>query len=192
MIAFFALVLGSTQTGGPVIGGALTSRLSWRWCFWINLPLGGLSLLLGFFGGNIKDPESRRDGKTTKQLLKDFDIVGFAIWVPFVVCLTLILQFGGLRYTWSSGPLIALYVLTPLLLLMFIFSQRRGGDGALTPGRIMKQRSLACSALYVMSMHAARSQISYFVGYTIVPCYLMIKTNITVDIATHILPSCPG
>jgi MFS family permease len=78
MTAFFSVLIGSIQAAGPVLGGALTSRLSWRWCFCINLPLGGLSLLLAFLGGCIKEPESKRDDRTKKQLLREFDVIGFA------------------------------------------------------------------------------------------------------------------
>lgn len=164
MTAFFSILIGSTQTAGPVLGGALTSRLSWRWCFWINLPLGGLGALLALLGAAIKDPASRRGGRTTRQLVRDFDVKGFALWVPAVVCLTLILQFGGVRYAWGSAPLIALYTVTPVLFVLFVWVQVRGGDKVLTPARIVKQRSLACSALYTLFMQAAKSHLSWFVS----------------------------
>ncbi|TGJ76592.1 hypothetical protein E0Z10_g10865 [Xylaria hypoxylon] len=144
--AIFAVVIGSTQTGGPVVGGALTSRLSWHWCFWISLPIGGLSLLLAPIGSPVKDPEGRRGG--IKQLVEEFDFIGFTLWVLAVVSLTLVLQFGGGRFEWTSGPLIALYI--------------RRGDAALAPGRIMKHRSFAASALYVLCMQAVKAQITYF------------------------------
>ncbi|KUI61931.1 Putative HC-toxin efflux carrier TOXA [Cytospora mali] len=162
MSAFFSVLIGSTQTAGPVLGGALTSRLSWRWCFWINLPLGGASVILALLGSKIKDPASRRGGKTMKQVVRDFDFLSLAIWIPAVVCLTLILQFGGLRYAWTSGSLIALYVVTVALFALFVVIQVRHGDSALAPVRIVKQRSLACSALYVLLMQAAKSQLAYF------------------------------
>ncbi|KAI1851634.1 hypothetical protein JX266_003096 [Neoarthrinium moseri] len=158
--AIFALVIGSTMTAGPVVGGALTSRLSWHWCFWISLPIGGFSLLLAPLGSPVKDPEGRRDG--FKQLLEEFDILGFALWVLAVVCLTLFLQFGGTRYDWTGGQLIALYVVTGLLLVLFSFVQVRRGERALVPGRIIKQRSVACSALYVLFMQTVKAQITYF------------------------------
>ncbi|KAI0839864.1 major facilitator superfamily domain-containing protein [Hypoxylon sp. FL0890] len=158
--AIFALVIGSTMTAGPVVGGALTSRLSWHWCFWVSLPIGGFSLLLAPLGSPVKDPEGKRDG--FKQLIEDFDMIGFALWVLAVICLTLILQFGGTRYEWTGGQLITLYVVTPLLFALFAFHQVRLGDRALVPGRIIKQRSVACSALYVLFMQTTKAQITYF------------------------------
>ncbi|KAI0431927.1 major facilitator superfamily domain-containing protein [Xylaria sp. FL1042] len=160
IIAIFALVIGSTQTGGPVVGGALTSRLSWHWCFWISLPIGGLSLLLAPFGSPVKDPEGRREG--IKQLIEEFDFIGFALWILAVVSLTLVLQFGGGRFDWTSAPLIALYVITVFFFALFSYTQVRSGDAALAPGRIMKHRSFAASALYVLSMQAVKAQITYF------------------------------
>ncbi|KAH8657727.1 major facilitator superfamily domain-containing protein [Xylariales sp. PMI_506] len=162
MTAFFSVLIGSTQTAGPVLGGALTSRLSWRWCFWINLPLGGLTLIFALFGSSIKEPENKRDGKTMKQVIREFDVLGLIMWTLAVVCLTLLLQFGGVRFEWTSGPLIALYVLTALFFVLFAVSQVRNGEKALAPLRIVKQRSLACSALYVLFMQAAKSVIAYY------------------------------
>lgn len=164
MGGFFSVLIGSTQSAGGVLGGALTSAWSWRWCFWINLPLGGLSMLLALLGTNIETPRGRRGGKTTKQLVREFDAVGFLIWVPAVICLTLILQFGSIRYSWDSGAMVALYAVTALMFLLFAVVQQRKGEMALVPGRIVKQRSLACSALYVLLMQAAKSQLAYFVS----------------------------
>ncbi|KAI0540239.1 major facilitator superfamily domain-containing protein [Xylaria digitata] len=160
IIAIFALVIGSTQTGGPVVGGALTSRLSWHWCFWISLPIGGLSLFLAPIGSPVKDPEGRRGG--IKQLVEEFDFIGFTLWVLAVISLTLVLEFGGGRFDWTSGPLIALYVITVFFFVLFTFTQIRRGDAALAPGRIVKHRSFAASALYVLSMQAVKAQITYF------------------------------
>lgn len=170
MGAFFSVLIGSTQSAGGVLGGALTSALSWRWCFWINLPLGGLSILLAILGAEIVSPNSRRDGKTTNQLVREFDALGFLIWIPAVLCLTLILQFGGTRYSWNSGPLVVLCIVTTLLFALFAWVQHRKGEKALVPGRILKQRSLASSALYVLLMQAAKSQLAYFVSNKMLFC----------------------
>lgn len=165
MGAFFSVLIGSTQNGGSVLGGVLTSMLSWRWCFWINLPMGGLSVFLGLVGSSVTSPESRCGGKTAKELIRGFDALGLSIWALAVICLTLILQFGGGRFSWTSGTLIALYIVTVVLFAAFGLVEKRGGEKSLVPGRIIKQRSLACSALYILLIQAAKSQLTYYVSF---------------------------
>ncbi|GAB7357566.1 hypothetical protein MBLNU459_g0077t2 [Dothideomycetes sp. NU459] len=162
--AFFSIIIGSTQTAGPVIGGALTTRLSWRWCFWVNLPIGGFAVLLALLGGKIKDPQSRRDGRTPKQVIRDFDLFGFTLWILAVICLTVLLQFGGSKYAWNSGPIVTLFIMTVLFVGGFAVVQKQQGEKSLAPLRIMKQRSLACSAFYILMMQAAKAQLTYFVS----------------------------
>jgi hypothetical protein len=121
--------------------------------------------LLALLGSSISEPESRRDGKSVKQLLRDFDVLGFILWVGSVVSLTLLMQFGGTQYSWTSPQLSALYAMTAALIAIFGIVQRRNGETALAPGRIVKQKSLACSALYMLLLMAAKSQIAYFVSH---------------------------
>ncbi|PSR80196.1 major facilitator superfamily domain-containing protein [Coniella lustricola] len=185
MGAFFSVLIGSTQNGGSVLGGVLTSMLSWRWCFWINLPLGGLSVFLGLVGSSITSPESRRGGKTVKELVRGFDALGLCIWSLAVICLTLILQFGGGRFSWTSGTLVALYVVTAVLFAAFGLVEKRGGERSLVPGRIIKQRSLACSALYILLMQAAKSQLTYYL-----PIYFQaVLDDSAMQSSVHTLPN---
>lgn len=100
----FGAVFGVASIAGPLLGGAFTSsRATWRWCFWINLPLGVAALFVIFF--ILKAPgRGPAGGLPLKAKLKQLDFAGTAIVVPGTVCLLLALQWGGVEYDVSHEP----------------------------------------------------------------------------------------
>ena len=95
------------------MGGAFTQHLTWRWCFYINLPLGGVTAAGLVFLLRLKP--ARRDGNVPPMaVVKMLDPVGNFIFVPAIICLLLALQWGGVQYAWSNARIIARkYIHTP-------------------------------------------------------------------------------
>lgn len=89
-------VFGISSIIGPLLGGVFTSKLTWRWCFYINLPFGGLAILIILFFLKIPDQDTTKT--PTKVKLAQLDIYGTALIVPGIVCLILALQWGGSTY----------------------------------------------------------------------------------------------
>jgi MFS family permease len=120
--------------------------LTWRWCFYINLPIGAsviIALLLF-----LHLDEKPRERVSALEQFKRLDPLGLLFFIPSMVCLILALQWGGSTYSWSAPKMIGLLTTFAVTLVIFILIQVFMPETATIPMRILLNRSIAGAMLF--------------------------------------------
>ncbi|KAF2032022.1 MFS general substrate transporter [Setomelanomma holmii] len=148
-IAALSSMFGIASVVGPILGGAFTDRLSWRWCFWINLPFGAVPLAVVFFF--FSNLERQYSHLPVKERLKNIDMAGAIFLICAIVSLLLALQWGGFTYEWSNSKVWGTLLGFFLMISVFIFIQIKQGDRATIPFRVFKQQTVlvSCTHFYL-------------------------------------------
>ena len=119
----FGAVFAFSSIAGPLLGGFITSALSWRWIFYVNVPVGIPALAMIAFGFH------RPHHKVPHRI----DYTAVALLTSATVALLLVLSWGGVQFPWSSPLIIGLAMASMVLTVLLIRTERRSLEPVLSP-----------------------------------------------------------
>lgn len=153
---YFATVFATSSLLGPVLGGFFADHLHWSMIFWINVPLGAIAF---FITNNRLRKLPRNDRK------RSLDLIGSFLMATATVSLLLALNWGGMRFAWTSPEIIGLIGLSAFLWLGFAFRLKMAQEPLIPP-------DVLNNAVVRMGVLSACCGVGTYIGLTIyLPVY---------------------
>jgi len=166
----FGAVFGTSSVLGPWLGGLLTDSLSWRWVFYVNLPVGLVALTFIIFQMPALKP--RQDRKVS------IDVGGSVTLLAAVVPLLLALSLGGQEYPWGSPRIIGLFALSVIGTAAFLLVERRAAE-PLLPFELFRNRTFVVGNAAALLI----AGVAFFGAILFLPIYMVMVVGVSASAA---------
>ncbi|MFB2556185.1 MDR family MFS transporter [Herbiconiux liangxiaofengii] len=163
-MGFIGAVFGLSSVAGPLLGGLFTDTLSWRYAFWINVPLGLAAIVAAV--ALIKLPARDRSAKPK------IDLAGMITLAIAASALVLTASWGGTEYEWNSPEIIGLIIATVVAGVAFVLIERRSSEPVI-PMSLFANRNFTLTTLGGLAIG-----ISMFGAIGYMPTFLQIVNNV--------------